>query len=92
LVGQQGREQFDRNHDSGWLGSAPPWKRYDDWPQGDSEASQGQLWNLRKRFQWCEVGVRANELPPDAPFHGDLELALTVLNQGRTLSSPGIGH
>jgi hypothetical protein len=38
------------------------------------------------------VVARADELLPDAPFHGDLELALTVFNQGRTLSAPGIGE
>lgn len=54
--------------------------------------SQGQIWDLRKRFQWCGVAVRANELPPDAPQYGDLELALTALNQGRKLATPGIGH
>lgn len=54
--------------------------------------SQGQVWDLRKRFQWCGVAVRANDLPPDSPAYGDLELALTVLNQGRKLATPGIGH
>lgn len=54
--------------------------------------SQGDVWDLRKRFQWCGVAVRANELSPDAPAYGDLELALTVLNQGRKLATPGIGH
>ena len=54
--------------------------------------SQGEIWDLRKRFQWCGVAVRANELPPDDTAYGDLELALTVLNQGRALATPGIGH
>jgi len=54
--------------------------------------SQGDIWDLRKRFQWCGVAVRANELPPDSAAYGDLELALTMLNQGRKLATPGIGH
>src|SRR5436305_515094 len=28
--------------------------------------SRGDIWDIRKRFQWCNVSVRANELPPDA--------------------------
>lgn len=35
---------------------------------------------------------RANELPPDVTEYGDLELALTALNQGQKLDVPGIRH
>jgi sulfur-oxidizing protein SoxA len=38
------------------------------------------------------VAIRANELPPDAPEYGDLELALTVINQGLKVNAPGIRH
>lgn len=54
--------------------------------------SRGEIWDLRKRMQWCGVAIRANELPPDAPEYGDLELALTAVNNGNKLDVPGIGH
>ncbi|MEW6413618.1 MAG: sulfur oxidation c-type cytochrome SoxA [Pseudomonadota bacterium] len=54
--------------------------------------SRSEIWDLRKRFQWCGVAIRANELPPDAPEYGDLELYLTSLNNGEKLSVPGIRH
>ncbi len=54
--------------------------------------SRGEIWDLRKRMQWCGVAIRANELPPDAPEYGDLELALTAINNGNKLNVPGIGH
>lgn len=54
--------------------------------------SQGEIWTLRKRFQWCGVAIRANELPPDAPEYGDLELYLTSLSNGKKIDGPGIGH
>ncbi len=54
--------------------------------------SRSEIWDLRKRFQWCGVAIRANELPPDAPEYGDLELALTAVNNGQKLSAPGIRH
>jgi sulfur-oxidizing protein SoxA len=63
------------------LGHFPTWR-----------TSRGEAWDIRKRFQWCNVSVRANELPPDAPEYGDLELALSALNAGRKLSVPGIRH
>lgn len=54
--------------------------------------SRSEIWDLRKRFQWCNVAIRADELPPDAPEYGDIELALAVKNNGATLSVPGIRH
>ena len=54
--------------------------------------SRGEIWDIRKRFQWCNVAIRANELPPDAAEYGDLELALAVLNQGQKVNAPGIRH
>ncbi|HTP94779.1 MAG TPA: sulfur oxidation c-type cytochrome SoxA [Burkholderiales bacterium] len=54
--------------------------------------SRADVWDIRKRFQWCNVSVRANELPPDAPEYGDIELALALINQGEKLNSPGIRH
>ena len=54
--------------------------------------SRSEIWDLRKRFQWCNVAIRANELPPDAAEYGDIELALAALNQGEKLNVPGIRH
>ncbi|CAG0997589.1 L-cysteine S-thiosulfotransferase subunit SoxA [Myxococcaceae bacterium] len=63
------------------LGHFPTWR-----------TARGEVWDIRKRFQWCNVSVRANELPPDAREYGDIELALTTMNAGRKLSVPGIRH
>ncbi len=63
----------------GQVGHFPTWRN-----------GRGEVWDLRKRFQWCNVAIRANELPPDAPEYGDLELYLTSLSNGLTLSVPGI--
>lgn len=54
--------------------------------------SRGDIWDIRKRFQWCNVSVRANELPPDAKEYGDIELALAAINRGEKVNSPGIRH
>jgi sulfur-oxidizing protein SoxA len=54
--------------------------------------SRGDIWDIRKRFQWCNVSVRANELPPDAREYGDIELALAAINKGEKINSPGIRH
>lgn len=54
--------------------------------------SRAEIWDLRRRFQWCNVAIRANELPPDAREYGDLELALTAANNGQKLNVPGIRH
>ena len=50
------------------------------------------IWDIRERFQWCQVNIRADELPPDAKEYGDLELYLASLNEGQKLSVPGIRH
>jgi sulfur-oxidizing protein SoxA len=54
--------------------------------------SRLEIWDIRKRFQWCGVAIRANELPPDAKEYGELELYLTSLNNGLKLNVPGIRH
>jgi sulfur-oxidizing protein SoxA len=54
--------------------------------------SQQAIWDVRKRFQWCQVAVWANELPPDAKEYGDLELYLTAQSNGLKLNVPGIRH
>lgn len=50
------------------------------------------IWDIRQRFQWCQVNIRADELPPDAKEYGDLELYLMSQNEGLKLSVPGIRH
>lgn len=54
--------------------------------------SRGEIWDIRKRFQWCNVAIRANELPPDAAEYGELELYLMNRNNGLKMSVPGIRH
>lgn len=54
--------------------------------------SRAEIWDIRKRLQWCGVAIRANELPPDAPEYGALELYLTVANNGSLFDVPGIRH
>jgi len=50
------------------------------------------IWDIRKRFQWCQVNIRADELPPDAKEYGDLELFLASVNAGLKMNVPGIRH
>lgn len=54
--------------------------------------SRGEIWDIRKRFQWCNVAIRADELPPDAREYGDIEFALAIKNNGAPFSVPGIRH
>jgi sulfur-oxidizing protein SoxA len=54
--------------------------------------SQGEIWTIRKRFQWCGVAIRANELPPDAPEYADIEYYLTSLSNGKKVNTPSMGH
>jgi sulfur-oxidizing protein SoxA len=52
--------------------------------------SRSAIWDIRQRFQWCNVAIGADELPPDANEYGDLEFYLTSLSNGLKLSVPGI--
>lgn len=54
--------------------------------------SRNETWDIRKRLQWCNVQIRANELPPDAKEYGELELYITALSNGMPLEAPGIRH
>jgi sulfur-oxidizing protein SoxA len=54
--------------------------------------SRTEIWDIRKRLQWCNVAIRADELPPDAAEYGLIELYLTSLNNGLPLNVPGIRH
>lgn len=54
--------------------------------------SQNQLWDMRKRMQWCMTPLGANMLAADAVEYAELELYLTSFDQGKPLSVPGIRH
>lgn len=71
-----------------WLGE--PKGQYDHFPTW--RTSLQATWDIRQRFQWCQVNIRADELPPDAKEYGDLELYLASQNAGLKLSVPGIRH
>jgi sulfur-oxidizing protein SoxA len=69
-----------------WL--AAPKGQYDHFPTW--RTSQQKIWDIRQRFQWCQVNIRADELPPDSKEYGDLEMYLATQSQGLKLSVPGI--
>jgi sulfur-oxidizing protein SoxA len=71
-----------------WLGE--PKGQYDHFPTW--RTSLQTIWDIRQRFQWCQVNIRADELPPDAKEYGDLEIYLASQNDGQKLSVPGIRH
>jgi sulfur-oxidizing protein SoxA len=71
-----------------WLGEQKG--QYDHFPTW--RTSLQTVWYIRQRFQWCQVNIRADELPPDAKEYGDLELYLASQNEGLKLSVPGIRH
>ncbi len=71
-----------------WLGE--PKGQFDHFPLW--RTSRNELWDIRKRFEWCNVQVRANELPPDAVEYGELELYLRKMNEGLKLTAPNIRH
>ncbi|WP_255468867.1 sulfur oxidation c-type cytochrome SoxA [Reyranella sp. CPCC 100927] len=73
-----------------WLGEFRG--QLDHFPTWRTSRGSGETWDVRKRFQWCAVQVRANELPPDAKEYGDLEIFLKSLNQGLKLTAPNIRH
>jgi L-cysteine S-thiosulfotransferase len=54
--------------------------------------SQQSVWDIRKRLQWCQVAIWADDLPTDASEYGELELYLAAQNEGQKLSVPGIRH
>jgi sulfur-oxidizing protein SoxA len=53
---------------------------------------RNQLWDMRKRFQWCMTPLGANMLAADSVEYAELELYLTSFDQGKPLSVPGIRH
>ena len=71
-----------------WLGESRG--QFDHFPLW--RTSRSEVWDIRKRFEWCNVQVRANELPPDAVEYGELELYLRKMNEGLKLAAPNIRH
>jgi sulfur-oxidizing protein SoxA len=82
---QQGANKWLRGQ---WLGE--PRGQFDHFPLW--RTSRNEIWDIRKRLQWCNVQVRANELPPDAVEYGELELYLRKMNEGLALMAPNIRH
>ena len=54
--------------------------------------SQGDVWDMRKRFQWCMTPLGMNMLPADAIEYAELELYLTSFDTGKKMTVPGIRH
>ena len=71
-----------------WLGESKG--QFDHFPLW--RTSRNEIWDIRKRLQWCNVQVRANELPPDAVEYGEIELYLRKANEGLKLTAPNIRH
>ena len=54
--------------------------------------NQNEVWDMRKRMQWCMTPLGMNMLPADAIEYAELELFLTSFDEGKPLSVPGIRH
>ena len=51
-----------------------------------------EVWDIRKRFQWCMTPLGMNMLAADAVEYAELELYLASFDNGRPISVPGIRH
>ena len=54
--------------------------------------SRGEVWDMRKRMQWCMTPLGANMLAADSVEYAELELFLTTFDVGKPMSVPGIRH
>jgi L-cysteine S-thiosulfotransferase len=54
--------------------------------------SQSDVWDMRKRMQWCMTPLGTNMLGADAVEYAELELYLASFDQGKPISVPGIRH
>ena len=54
--------------------------------------SQNQVWDMRKRMQWCMTPLGMNMLPADAVEYAEIELYLTSFDAGKPMNVPGIRH
>ena len=69
------------NVDKGLTRHFPTWR-----------TSQGDVWDMRKRMQWCMTPLGVNMLAADAVEYAELELFLASFDQGKPMSVPGIRH
>jgi sulfur-oxidizing protein SoxA len=53
---------------------------------------RAEVWDMRKRFQWCMTPLGMNMLAADSLEYAELELYLTAFDNGKPLSVPGIRH
>ena len=53
---------------------------------------RNEIWDMRKRFQWCMTPLGTNMLAADAVEYAELELFLTTFDVGKPISTPGIRH
>jgi sulfur-oxidizing protein SoxA len=53
---------------------------------------RAEVWDMRKRFQWCMTPLGMNMLASDSIEYAELELYLTSFDNGKPLSVPGIRH
>ncbi len=51
-----------------------------------------QIWDMRKRMQWCMTPLGMNYLPADAVEYAEIELYLTSFDNGKPISAPGMRH
>ncbi len=54
--------------------------------------SLSEIWDMRKRMQWCMTPLGTNMLAADAVEYAELELYLASFDQGKQMSVPGIRH
>ena len=52
--------------------------------------SQGLVWDIRKRIQWCMLPIGMNYLPADSVEYAELELYLTSFAHGKPMNVPGM--
>jgi len=69
------------NVDNGLTRHFPTWR-----------TSQADVWDMRKRMQWCMTPLGTNMLAADAVEYAELELYLTSFGQGKPMNVPGIRH
>ena len=71
-----------------WLGEQKG--QYDHFPTW--RTSQADVWDMRKRMQWCMTPLGTNMLAADAVEYAELELYLASFDVGKLVSVPGIRH
>ena len=53
---------------------------------------RAEVWDIRKRLQWCMTPLGMNMLAADAVEYAELELYLASFDNGKPMSVPGIRH